>query len=302
MFQNNTNLRPTLGLLSGAIVWGLMWYPLRVFLGWGIEGPLASIMIYGLGIFLPAVFARISWQELRKNFLLLIIIGIVAGGANLGFILAVIHGQVMRVVLLFYLAPVWTVLFARIFLRETLKPAGYVLMALAIFGAVFMLWRPQLGMPFPQNISEWLALISGVFFALMNVLSRKIADLDYALRSSVICAGVFLVGVVVFLIYGHAVKIDVPVLGWLFIVAVGCLVSGSNILVQYGLTYTVANQAILIFLVELVVAGISSWLLAGEVMSFHEWIGGSCIVSAGVLSYIFPFNQPLDLPVRTAQD
>ncbi len=48
-----------------------------------------------------------------------------------------------------------------------------------------------------------------------------------------------------------------------------------NLVVQYGLTQTPANHAIVIFLFELVVAALSSWLLAGEAMGLKEWLGGA---------------------------
>ena len=57
-----------------------------------------------------------------------------------------------------------------------------------------------------------------------------------------------------------------------------------NIAVQYGLTHISANRAIVIYLFELVVTAISAWLLAGEVLELREWIGGSMIVAAGLLS------------------
>ncbi|WP_438362171.1 hypothetical protein [Methyloversatilis discipulorum] len=41
---------------------------------------------------------------------------------------------------------------------------------------------------------------------------------------------------------------------------------------------------IALFLFELVVAAISSWWLAGEVMGLKEWIGGAMIIAASLFS------------------
>ena len=38
-------------------------------------------------------------------------------------------------------------------------------MALSLGGAVVMLWRPEFGLPLPQNQAEWLALSAGLMFA-----------------------------------------------------------------------------------------------------------------------------------------
>ncbi len=57
-----------------------------------------------------------------------------------------------------------------------------------------------------------------------------------------------------------------------------------NVVVQYGLTHIRANRAIVIYLFELVVTAASAWLLAGEVLTLREWVGGGMIVAAGLLS------------------
>ncbi|MDP2784248.1 MAG: EamA family transporter, partial [Sulfurimicrobium sp.] len=59
---------------------------------------------------------------------------------------------------------------------------------------------------------------------------------------------------------------------------------GVTLTVQYGLSHTPANQAIVIFLFELVVAAISSYFLAGELMTMQEWLGGAMIVAASLFS------------------
>ena len=68
------------------------------------------------------------------------------------------------------------------------------------------------------------------------------------------------------------------------VVGVGLVLLAINLIVQFGLTHTPANQAIVIFLFELVVAAVSSWLLAGERMSTQEWIGGAMIIAASLFS------------------
>jgi drug/metabolite transporter (DMT)-like permease len=54
--------------------------------------------------------------------------------------------------------------------------------------------------------------------------------------------------------------------------------------VQYGVSHTPANRAIVIFLSELVVAALAAYWLAGEVMTLREWLGGAMIVSASLYS------------------
>ena len=136
-----TKMMPVTGLLTGAIVWGLIWYPYRALEHAGINGALAATLTYACAFVLAA--ALLFQRSIRPHLSwLLVAIGASAGWANVGFTLAVIYGDVMRVVLLFYLAPVWTVMFARMVLGEKLSAPGYGLMLLAIVGAMVMLWQP----------------------------------------------------------------------------------------------------------------------------------------------------------------
>jgi len=57
-----------------------------------------------------------------------------------------------------------------------------------------------------------------------------------------------------------------------------------NFAAQYGLTKISANRAIVIYLFELVVTAISTWLLADEALSLKEWCGGAMIIAAALLS------------------
>jgi drug/metabolite transporter (DMT)-like permease len=61
-------------------------------------------------------------------------IELAAGGCNLGYVLATLNGEVVRVLLLFYLAPLWTVLLSRLLLGERLNRFGVFVIALSLAG------------------------------------------------------------------------------------------------------------------------------------------------------------------------
>jgi drug/metabolite transporter (DMT)-like permease len=64
----------------------------------------------------------------------------------------------------------------------------------------------------------------------------------------------------------------------------GVLLLAVNLVVQFGLANTPANQAIVIMLSEVGFAAASSWLLAGEVLGLQEWAGGAMIVAASLFT------------------
>jgi drug/metabolite transporter (DMT)-like permease len=216
---------------------------------------------------------------------LLVSIALSAGWCNIGFTLAVIYGDVMRVVLLFYLAPVWTVLFARVLLGERLTAAGYGLMLLAMSGAMIMLWDPRMGLPLPRSLAEWGALSAGAMFALSNVLVRRSTGYPIETKTLAVLAGCTAIGALAMLFDPPRAATGAHVLEQallLFLLAVVLL--SVNVAVQYGLTRIAANRAIVIYLFELVVAAVSTWLLVGETLALNEWCGGALIIMAGVLS------------------
>lgn len=277
-----TNTVALLSLLAGATIWGLIWYPYRVLEGMAVSPALGATLTYLAAFLLGYPFLRRRLGSCRPNGMLLLI-ALTAGGCNLGYVLATVHGEVMRVLLLFYLAPLWTVILARVLLNERVSLTGTAVIGLSLAGAIVMLWQPRLGMPMPASGAEWLGLAAGLLFASANVLIRKTPDLSIELKSMAVFVGVVMAGLAALPFEPNPVVLPTAP-GWLLVGVVGLVLLATNLFVQYGLTHTPANRAIVIFLFELVVAALSAWLLAGEVMTVKEWVGGAMIVAASLFS------------------
>ena len=144
-------------LLFGATMWGLIWYPYRLLQDAGAGGVATSFITYLIPLVLALAF---TWRHLstaRGHLGWLALLALAAGWTNMAYVLAVIEGEVMRVVLLFYLAPVWTVFFARGILGERLTRWGWLIMLFSFAGALVMLWPADGGLPVPANRAEWIA-------------------------------------------------------------------------------------------------------------------------------------------------
>ncbi len=286
----NKNTVALVSLLAGATVWGLIWHPYRVLEDLAVPPALAAILSYLVALLLGFPLLRQRLAGARPGGMLLLI-ALAAGGCNLGYVIATVRGEVMRVLLLFYLSPLWTVLLARLLLREKVSLPGTAVILLSLAGAVVMLWQPSLGWPLPANGAEWIGLAAGFLFALANVLIRKAHDLSIELKSMAVFAGVAVVGLVA-LPFEPARLAVPPAPAWLLLIVVGLVLLTTNLFVQYGLTHTTASRAIVIFLFELVVAALSSWLLAGEEMTAQEWLGGAIIVAASLFSGKLEAREP----------
>lgn len=272
-------------LLYAATLWGLVWYPYRLLDQAGVGGIASGFFSYATPLLLIGWLHARALRAARGYWRWLAALGLAAGWTNLAYVLAVLEGEVVRVLLLFYLSPLWTVLFARLLLHEKLNRAGWAVMTLAAGGALAMLWQPG-EWPLPDSRAEWLGLSAGVMFAASNVISRHLEGVAEGAKSVSVWAGV-----VALALGGLALEpagLDfiavVAPATWLLLVGIGIAIGSMTYAVQYGLARVPANQAIVIFLFELVVAAIAAYFLSDERMSMHEWIGGAMIITASLFS------------------
>lgn len=272
-------------LVYAATLWGLVWYPYRLLDQAGVGGIASSLFSYATPLLLLGWLHGRALHAARGHWLWLSALGLAAGWTNLAYVLAVLEGEVVRVLLLFYLSPLWTVLFARFLLHEKLNRAGWAVMALAAGGALAMLWQPG-DWPLPRNYAEWLGLSAGVMFAASNVISRHLDGVTEGAKAVSIWAGVAVLTVI-----GLALKpaeLDFMAAAetatWLLLLGVGLAIGSMTYAVQYGLARVPANQAIVIFLFELVVAAVAAYFLSDERMGVQEWVGAAMIITASLFS------------------
>ena len=273
-------------LVYAATLWGLMWYPYRLLNDAGVGGIASSFITYVVPLLVFGWLHGRELQHARSRWMWLTALGLAAGWTNLAYVLAMLQGEVVRVLLLFFLSPLWTVLFARFLLHEKLNRAGWAVMALAAGGAMVMLWQPNGDLPLPTNRAEWLALSAGVMFALNNVISRHLAGVTEGAKSVSIWAGVGVLTVIGLALYPGELDFVASADGrtWLLLLGVGIAIGSMTYAVQYGLARVPANQAIVIFLFELVVAAVAAYFLSQERMGPQEWAGALMIVAASLFS------------------
>ena len=273
---------PVLSLLFAATFWGTVWYPLRLLADAGITGLWQALISYlvAAAVVLPVYWSRRA--ELRGRVLDLVPLAITAGWCNVGFMLGMIEGTVLRVLLLFYLAPVWAVVLARLILRERLAPRTWVALPMALAGVALMLYDAALGLPLPTDRADWLGLTAGLAFAITTVETRRLQAVSVTAKTLASWVGVMLVAAVGLGVGGHAPP-DAPAVAWIGIVALGA--SGflaATLAVQFGATRLPVQRTTVILLLEVVVGAVSSAWLAAEYTEIREWLGGLLIVGAGL--------------------
>lgn len=283
--SKNKNFFAIFGLLFSAFIWGVIWFPYRLMAQVGISGVASSFYTYGIVLVLAGCIFYRHWREILILPRSVIYLSLAAGWTNLSYVLAVIDGEVMRVMLLFYLSPLWTLILAHFWLKEKTHIIGYVAIAVSLLGAFIMLFDGS-GWPLPRNQAEWLALSAGMGFSLTNVMTRKSVHLSLYAKYFSVWVGVVWVSLLFWFVAGGTLPtpatLDWEVWGILLFIA--CLLMVATIFVQYGVTQISATRASVLFLFELVVAAVAAYYLAAETMTLNEWIGGGLIILAALFA------------------
>lgn len=275
---------PVVNLLYAATLWGLVWYPLQELKKAGIPGLWATLIAYAAALVVILIFLRGSFADLWRFKGRLAALALAAGWCNAAFFVAVAEGDPARVVLLFYLAPVWSIILGVIFLREQPDVKSLVISILAIIGAMFMLWNPKIGMPWPHSWVDWLSLSSGFAFAVTNVLVRNLSDASQMVKAQATFVGVVIVALVWILLTQSPVPVAAE-LAWATCIALGVFgIATMTLAVQYGVSHLPIYRSAVILLFEVLVTVVSTYFLAQYHLTVWGWIGGLFIVAASLVS------------------
>ena len=284
---------PHLALVLNALVWGLSWWPLRELQAEGLHPLWSSSATYLLGaIVLLCAMPQVLAEFLKYKPLWLL--ALAAGTTMVGFNWGVSIGEVIRVVLLFYLMPIWSVLLARVVLNEAITLSAMLRVGLAFAGAVLVL-SPEgaLGFPVPSNMAEWLGLMGGAAFALNNILLRHQAERTAQARlfamfvGGVVAPTAVAIVVAAWLGEGNSI-VQWPVVpgsyGVFVLLAFAVTLLLANYGLQYGASRLPANVTSVVMLSEVVFATLSAIVLTDEVLTLQVGVGGSMILVAAALS------------------
>lgn len=275
---------PVLALLTGALMWGVIWYPMRLLEQAGIDGLWLTLLIYLAALIASLPYTYRYFKAVLDSPAILIPLAIAAGWTNVAFVLAILDGNIMRVLLLFYLSPLWAVLLGYAILAERPSVLAWTMLLVAMVGALFMLWNPESGVLWPHSMADWLAITSGMAFAISNVLIRKGQQLSLAAKVGVSWVGVIGLALLLIIYTGESMPVFSyrVLLGGIALGVGGILVMTA--LVQYGVSHMPVHRSAVILLFELVAGAISQYLLTAETLSVLEWSGGILIAAAACMS------------------
>ena len=278
---------PVLGLLFNAFTWGVSWWPFRQLEARGLHPLWATALIYLLALLFISLWRPQSWRQLRAAQMLWVLV-LASGTTNAAFNWGVTLGDVVRVVLLFYLMPLWAVLLARLLLGEKLTRLAALRVLLALAGAAIVLWPEGGGWPWPANLGEALGLLGGFGFALNNVMLRREAHQPELARALAMFLGGAVVSAALAAVLGTQGVVPLPpapAWGWLLgALALGAVFLLSNLSLQYGAARLSANTTAVVMVSEVLFASGSAVALGAGSLSLPLLAGGVLIVAAALLA------------------
>ena len=281
---------PALALVFNAFVWGVSWFPFRQIETHGLHPVWATALIYALIVLAMGWPRRHAWRAFA-TWPGLWLLGLAAGFTNVGFNWAVTQGDVVRVVLLFYLMPLWSVLLAWVFLGERPSPWALARMTLALAGVAVVLKTPETDWPVPASLPDWLGVAAGFSFALANILLRRLRPAPGESRALAMFAGCALVAGLTAAAGTALGAIAPPPLqlsavagwaGWAALLGAGFVF--ANVCLQYGAARLAASATAVIMLSEVLFASVSSVALGAATLDARIWAGGALIVLAALWS------------------
>ena len=274
---------PELSLVVGACLWGVVWYPMRWLQSRGLMGLVLTLTLYvsALLVSLPATWR--AFREWPGRVHVLLPLALLAGWTNIAFVLAILHGNIVRIMLLFYLSPAWTLILARIFLGELIHARALWTLVLSLCGATILLWPSAPG-AVSFSGSDLLGLSAGMAFSASNIMTRALSGVSLAAKSTCVWMGVSVLSLSLIL----SQQLPWPALGapiWIAAVALGGLgILTMTWLIQFGVTRLPAQRSSVLMLTELLAGALSQQWLTNETLSEISWIGGGLIAVAAWLA------------------
>jgi len=275
------NLPVTL-LLIGSILWGLSWIPLKHFDEQGIAGVAVVLIAYGgVSLVLLPLFAKQYhiWKKQQDAIWLIMFLG---GFGNLAFTTSLMYGDVVRVMVLFYLLPAWGVLGGRIFLKEHIDAKRWLAVILALSGAFLVLG----GFHIFETPASWIdlfALASGFTLAMNNIAFRATPKLPIASKISAMFVGGFIMAILFMILLRQPLP-ESSFYAWGGVLAFGLFwIFLATLTTQWAVTKLEVGRASIIIIVELLAAVISAMWIGNETLDNWEMIGGLMIIIAAVL-------------------
>jgi drug/metabolite transporter (DMT)-like permease len=281
---------PIIVTMIAAAALGLFWLPLRALAQSGLDASLATIAVFLMPVLVLVSLAGLRLVRGKAIGMAQGITGLLTGGALALYSESLLHTDVARTLILFYVTPVWSTLLEVVLLKQRLSKARAIALILGLAGLVTILGG-RTGVPLPQNLGDSMALLAGMVWAFGSFRVRLATDFGvFENLFSFFFFGSLVAVLIAILpitpgITAPKWNVLMPLLPWLILVAVGFMIPifwG----ILWGSQHIDSGRLGILLQIEAVVGIASAALLTEELFGFVKLLGALLVIGAAVVDVL----------------
>jgi drug/metabolite transporter (DMT)-like permease len=299
---SRSTLLPSLAVAGSGLIWGVWWLPLRSLEGAGLTGNWANVAVYALAALLTAPFAFVLRRRVAAQLRALIIIGLISGTSLCLWNYALITGNIVRVTLLFYLAPVWCTALSLIVFREPVRAMRLLTIVGGLAGAAVLVGIEK-GTASALSPADGMALLSSLSFACLTVYVRKVGGEVGGWEKTFFTTTVgALTALIAVTLVPEGPTPSLATVTAAFPALLLCMIWQVVLLAlfMWGTAYVESGRVSIYLLLEVVGAVVTASLFTDDPFGWREAAGCILIVGAGLLEGIDELRRGRRLSIASS--
>jgi len=277
-------------VFMAALLWGIYWLPIRQLEALGMPGAWAGFML-ALGA-LPMLGGLCLWRRRAIPSRRSIIGAVALGGAFSLYAAALVYTDVVRAILIFYMAPAWSLLIEAVFMGRKLGWQSALAVLVSLFG-IAMVCRFEIPLDGIGALGDWMALASGVLWSISAAMlfSSRAPDLGQTAFIAMVAAALVSLSVILLDPVGAGVMpaADVLRMAIPFALIFGLVFNGPIILLTIWGAIPLPPATVTFLLTAEIISGVvSSAILLDEPFAGWEVAGTLLITTGALIEILFP--------------
>ena len=285
-------MHPALAVLASTLLWGTIWIPVRQLngIGWAQDLVIPASCVIAAIAMLPYLHLKRQWLEITGTRVW--VLGLVFAIGMGMYMEALVRGNVARVVLLFYLMPVWAAIFGRVINGDqiTFRRLSGIVLGLSGMAVIFY---DGSGIPLPSGVSDYMALLSGIVWAWAFTYLDRVPTTT-STTGQVFCS-MATIGPIFYMLsllpgsrlsetVGGLSNGPLPAEIWLASLGLVWLLPAVA-LTLFGAGRLQSSQVAIFLMLEVAISLASAALLLDEPFGMREMIGATLIISASFTEF-----------------
>jgi len=227
-------------------------------------------------IFIAVLFYR-KLKELKiTDPVKTLFVGIFQGASIFLYITSLLHTSVSNAVFLLYSAPIFSVVLARVFLKEEIEKETLIGIFITLVGIAFILGPQTFSFDSSQMLGNFLALGSGFFYAAMALAAKPVMK---KVSGYYMAFWQYFIISLIFILFLNVNSLQAVYGNWWQLAIIGVVCTGIPfILFMEGIRKVKAQKIFIITALEPLAGTALALLVLGEMPSLYTIVGAALIL------------------------